>query len=515
MGQTPKNTVHCRAGRGLFSSSALPREGSCLPLLVEEAERSLEQYFGQDWISPTPIGQAMARSRNARRQQMNQNFPRLLDALYPGQDGEHADALSPALIREVLGEELMQESLQGEDAAERLVHALSLRFPRERTRALILNNPCYPDLSGHLQHVQESQRRRQEHQRLVQEALQTRLPRRLVDLYPLARAMHRRFVLHIGPTNSGKTHDALQALARAHSGICLSPLRLLAYEQYDTLCQEGVHCSLLTGEEHISDPQASVISCTVEMADLSRHYDIALIDEAQMIADPDRGGAWSAAILGLPAQEIHVCAAPEAQERLQEMIASCGDTCEVVRHERRTPLVLEKRLFHLDGGVREGDALIVFSRRQVHAVAGLLQRQGWTCSVLYGALPYEVRHRQASEFARGRTQIVVSTDCIGMGMNLPIRRIVFLENEKFDGTCVRPLLPTEIRQIAGRAGRYGIFDEGRVACVRDRDDFAQALAAPPEPIREAVVRFPRSLLSLDEPLSQILTLWSEDRKSVV
>ncbi|MBR0087684.1 MAG: hypothetical protein IJL98_08115, partial [Lachnospiraceae bacterium] len=282
------------------------------------------------------------------------------------------------------------------------------------------------------------------------------IPDNYIDLFPEARQMKRHFVLHIGPTNSGKTHDAMEALKSAGDGIYLGPLRLLAYEQYDTLNRDGVPCSLVTGEERFDMPGANIQASTIEMLDMDQDYEVAVIDEAQMLSDPDRGGSWTAAVLGVLAPEIHVCAAPGAEDLLVRMINDCGDTYEIVRHQRMTPLICETRRYHMEKNTRKGDALIVFSRSNVHAVAAELHDRGFKTSIIYGALPYDVRHEQARLFSSGQTDVVVATDAIGMGMNLPIRRVVFLESEKFDGIERRPLKPEEIRQIAGRAGRFGV-----------------------------------------------------------
>ena len=137
--------------------------------------------------------------------------------------------------------------------------------------------------------------------------------------------MRRHFYLHLGPTNSGKTYEGIQRLHGAQCGLYLGPLRLLAAEQFEALNIADVPCSLVTGEEQIRVPFSRVQSSTVEMADLQTHYDVAVIDECQMIADRDRGGAWTAAILGLCADEIHACASQDAEALLTRIIEDCGD----------------------------------------------------------------------------------------------------------------------------------------------------------------------------------------------
>ena len=266
-------------------------------------------------------------------------------------------------------------------------------------------------------------------------------------------------------------------------------------------------CSLVTGEEQIRVPGSRVQSSTVEMADLNTHYDVAVIDECQMIADRDRGGAWSAAILGLCAEEIHACASPDAEALLTRIISECGDELTIIRHERMTKLEVEKEGFQFPTSVRPGDALIVFSKARVHAVAAELRSRGVRVSLIYGALPPDVRRNQAERFHRKETDVVVSTDAIAMGMNLPIERVVFLESEKYDGDITRTLTDAEIKQIAGRAGRYGMYDTGYVNAFGFKGLIAQGLAKPLLPLTEAVIRFPESLLGLPLPLTEIIKQW--------
>lgn len=227
-----------------------------------------------------------------------------------------------------------------------------------------------------------------------------------------------------------------------------------------------------------------------------------------MIADTKRGGAWTAALLGLCAEEIHVCAAPYAETILIRLIEECGDEYEIIQHERDTLLSVEKESFLFPKDVRDHDALIVFSKKNVHAVAAELQRKGKKVSIIYGNLPYDVRQEEARKFLDGETQIIVATDAIGMGMNLPIQRVIFLETAKFDGSEKRCLKAEEIQQIAGRAGRKGIYDTGLVNCEKCKPLIARAMDERIAPITNAVLRFPESLLGLDVALSQILEQWN-------
>ena len=328
------------------------------------------------------------------------------------------------------------------------------------------------------------------------------------SLIEAAREMPRRFVIHCGPTNSGKTYDALQALQAAQSGCYLGPLRLLALEVFDTLNRNGVRCSLLTGEEFIDVPFADITASTIEMCDYTLPYDVAVIDEAQLIADKERGGHWLGAILRVQAKEVHICVAPEGLPLIEGLVARTGSPYEVVTHERLTPLVY-KGTFPANGYAfaQPGDAFIAFSRKVVLAIAAELEQHGIRASVIYGALPPQSRREEVRRFTEGENTVVVATDAIGMGVSLPIRRIIFCQSSKFDGKQTRPLNPTEIKQIAGRAGRYGKYDEGHVLAMDSAELFEQALDTPSPPITSATIPFPKEVLDGTFPLAKLLEAW--------
>lgn len=362
----------------------------------------------------------------------------------------------------------------------------------------------------HYNHYCEEVETLNEYERMS-EAVVTAIPEHIKDAYPKARMMKRKFILHIGPTNSGKTFTALQKFREAHEAAYLAPLRLLALEVYENTNAAGVECSLLTGEEEAIVNGASHVSETIEMADLGKHYDVAVIDECQMIADESRGGAWTAAILGLCAEEIHICMAPNAEDIVRRLVEYCGDEIieEIDRKERMTPLTLDEDGFRFPDGVKPGDALIVFSKRSVINVAAELQARKIACSMIYGALPYETRKAETERFLSGETQVVVATDAIGMGLNLPVKRVVFLETEKFDGYEVRLLKPEEVQQIAGRAGRKGIYDEGKFTAGKGRKFIRRSMSMKPEDINFARIRFPRFLTAVEGKLSDVMNKWDE------
>lgn len=327
--------------------------------------------------------------------------------------------------------------------------------------------------------------------------------------FPEAMDMNRRFVLHVGPTNSGKTFQALERLKEARKGIYLGPLRLLALEVYEKMKEYDIACTMLTGQECIAEPNSRVTSSTVEMADFHEVYDVAVIDEAQMIEDSERGHCWTKAILGIQASEIHVCMSPAAENVVKHLIQLCGDQAETHYYKRKTALICEKEAFCFPEDVREGDALVVFSKKSVLDVAGRLEEQGIGASVIYGSLPPEIRRRQMRMFASGQTKVVVATDAIGMGLNLPVRRIVFIQTEKFDGISRRGLNIQEIKQIAGRAGRYGIYNTGYINAMGEKAlEYIRERFEAEEGILDTVsLGFPQVLLDLEEPLDVILQVW--------
>ncbi|MFE4349915.1 helicase-related protein [Peribacillus butanolivorans] len=288
------------------------------------------------------------------------------------------------------------------------------------------------------------------------------------------------YVLHIGETNTGKTHQALKKMKAAESGLYLAPLRLLALEVFDKLNAEGVPCSLKTGEEEKSVEGAKHFSCTVEMFHEKDYHEVIVIDEAQMIADKDRGFSWFRAITQANAKEVHIIGSRNIKMMLLNLLN--GANLELHEYTRDIPLEIEPREFGLKY-TKKGDALICFSRRQVLETASRLQGSGHSVSMIYGSMPPENRKRQIELFNRGETSVVVATDAIGMGLNLPIRRIVFLENEKFDGTRRRRLTSQEVKQIAGRAGRKGIYDTGKVAFTAEIKIMNKLLDQVDEPVQ--------------------------------
>ncbi|OXG65158.1 mitochondrial RNA helicase [Cryptococcus neoformans c8] len=290
------------------------------------------------------------------------------------------------------------------------------------------------------------------------------------DFLP-SRAIKRHFHLHIGPTNSGKTYNALKALSIATTGAYAGPLRLLAHEVWERmnlgsvggLDGKGRECNLLTGEERrVVHPDARLLSCTVEMLPLAglsgTGFDVVVIDEIQMLGDGQRGGAWTKAVLGVAAKEIHLCGDETTVDLLRGMIAFLGDDLTVHQYNRLTPLSVANESLKNDyTKVEDGDCIVTFSRSNIFEVKKQVESQaGKKCAVVYGALPPETRAEQARDFndEDGASKVLVASDAVGMGLNLKIRRIIFESLSKFNGKSQVPLSLMQIKQIAGRAGRF-------------------------------------------------------------
>ncbi|WP_345992989.1 helicase-related protein [Sulfurimonas sp. HSL-1716] len=285
------------------------------------------------------------------------------------------------------------------------------------------------------------------------------------NLFPLARSMKRELILHIGPTNSGKTYEALKVLKNADTGYYLAPLRLLALEGYEDLNASGVDASLITGEEQLINEEATHISSTIEMLNFDVDVDVCVIDEVQMIDDRDRGWAWANAIIGAPAKKIIMTGSVNAKEAIIELAKYLGEKLTIVEFERKNPLKLLTTATAI-ADVRPATAIIAFSRKDVLRLKQNFSRN-FKVSVVYGNLSPEVRREEARRFREKETDILIATDAIAMGMNLPIKTILFSKVVKFDGEKDRFLTPSEVHQIAGRAGRYGLNEIGYVGALKN------------------------------------------------
>ncbi|KAJ2079287.1 RNA helicase [Coemansia sp. RSA 988] len=308
-----------------------------------------------------------------------------------------------------------------------------------------------------------------------------------------ARNMQRRIIMHVGPTNSGKTFHALQRLKGANQGIYCSPLRLLAYEIYNRMTKMGISCGLITGEDRrMPDfdslevkpigynidhrPLTQLLSCTIEMAPNSV-YDVAVMDEIQMLSDPHRGWAWTMALMGLRAKEIHLCGEPSAVPLVKRICESMDEDVEVREYTRLGNLKVSGT--SLDGNlvnVRKGDCVVVFSRKEIYEIKKAIEEKtGMRCAVIYGGLPPESRAEQARLFNDPDSgyDVLVASDAVGMGINLSINRVVFMTLQKFDGTAIKQISVSQTRQIGGRAGRFDQGTKVGIVTTFKEDDLEQ------------------------------------------
>lgn len=330
-------------------------------------------------------------------------------------------------------------------------------------------------------------------------------------LYPEARSMKRHIHLHVGPTNSGKTHSALVRLCQVNSGMYLGPLRLLAHEIWERINNGKIAanippraCNLKTGEEEqaVEDRKLGIgstglTSCTVEMFEANRPIDVLVLDEIQMIGDEQRGYAWTHALLGARAKEIHLCGEASVVPLIKEIAKDCGDELTVHNYERLTPLkVAEKSLDGDLGTIRPGDCVVAFSRTGIFGLKARIEaipvqpgQPPLKCAVAYGNLPPEVKAEQARLFNEGvEANVMVASDAIGMGLNLRIKRMIFETTFKWNGQEMEVMSASQIKQIAGRAGRYGTKrgdkdEDGGVVCTMSEDDMPVLRAALESPTR--------------------------------
>lgn len=244
------------------------------------------------------------------------------------------------------------------------------------------------------------------------------------DWYAATRAMQRSIHLHVGPTNSGKTYHALKRLENAKSGIYAGPLRLLAHEVYTRLNAKGISCNLLTGDERLSKEgePCNMVSCTVEMVPLDFEVDVAIIDEIQLIGSKERGWAWTQALLGCMAKEVHLCGETRTVPLIRELAKLMGDTVEIHNYERLSPLQTMPESLKGDlNNLKKGDCLVVFSKRGIHEMKTAIEkRTKKRVAIVYGDLPPETRVQQARLFNEPDNDydFLVASDAIGMGLNL-------------------------------------------------------------------------------------------------
>ena len=261
----------------------------------------------------------------------------------------------------------------------------------------------------------------------------------------------KKIVALLGPTNTGKTHEAIEKMLEFDTGIFGLPLRLLAREVYEK-CVSKVGSeivALITGEEKIIPSSAKFFICTVESMPKDKIVDFIAIDEIQMCADKERGHIFTERLLNARGKELTMLLGSQVMKKI---INNLLENVEFVKKERFSKLSYSgyKKISRLDRKV----AIIAFSIEEVYAIAELVRRQKGGAAVIMGSLSPKTRNSQVELYQSGDVDYLVATDAIGMGLNMDIEQIYFSNLKKFDGKKTRRLNLIELSQIAGRAGRY-------------------------------------------------------------
>ena len=261
----------------------------------------------------------------------------------------------------------------------------------------------------------------------------------------------KKIIALLGPTNTGKTHDAIEKMLEFDSGIFGLPLRLLAREVYEKCVKKiGVNkVALITGEEKIIPNSADYFICTVESMPKDKIVDFVAIDEIQMCADKERGHIFTDRLFNIRGEKLTMFLGSQV---MKSIIQDLVDDVEFQKKERFSKLSFGgyKKISRLD----RKSAIIAFSIEEVYAIAELVRRQKGGAAVIMGSLSPKTRNSQVELYQSGDVDFLVATDAIGMGLNMDIDEIYFSNLKKFDGKKTRRLNLVEMSQIAGRAGRY-------------------------------------------------------------
>lgn len=255
----------------------------------------------------------------------------------------------------------------------------------------------------------------------------------------------------LGPTNTGKTHLAIERMLGHRSGMIGFPLRLLARENYDRVVKlkGAAAAALVTGEERVIPPGARYFVCTVESMPVDRPVEFLAVDEIQLASDPDRGHVFTDRLLHARGMsETMVMGADTMRPLLSRLLPGT----EFIARPRFSSLAYAapKKL----GKLPRRSALVAFSASEVYALAEQMRRIHGGCAVVLGALSPRARNAQVAMYQSGEVDFMVATDAIGMGLNMDLDHVAFAKLSKFDGRAPRRLTPSEMAQIAGRAGRH-------------------------------------------------------------
>ena len=255
----------------------------------------------------------------------------------------------------------------------------------------------------------------------------------------------------LGPTNTGKTHLAIETMLSFDSGMIGFPLRLLAREIYDKVIKKigPEKVALITGEEKKIPPDAKFFFCTVESMPIDKQLDFVGVDEIQMCADHERGHIFTERLLNMRGNKLTMFM---GSNTIKNIISKLNDDIEFIYRERFSKLSYSgyKKISRID----RKTAIIAFSAEDVYAIAELIRRQKGGAAIVMGSLSPKTRNAQVELYQSGDVDFLVATDAIGMGINMNLDNVYFSNLKKFDGKKSRKLNLSEIGQIAGRAGRY-------------------------------------------------------------
>tara|TARA_B100001093_G_scaffold42721_1_gene36296 strand:- start:1583 stop:4066 length:2484 start_codon:yes stop_codon:yes gene_type:complete len=255
----------------------------------------------------------------------------------------------------------------------------------------------------------------------------------------------------LGPTNTGKTHLAIETMLSFESGMIGFPLRLLAREVYDKVIKKTSldKVALITGEEKIIPPNAKYFLCTVESMPIDKHLDFVGVDEIQMCADHERGHIFTDRLLNIRGEKLTMFM---GSFTIKNIISKLDGDIEFINRDRLSKLSYtgHKKISR----IQRKTAIIAFSAEEVYAIAELIRRQKGGAAIVMGSLSPKTRNAQVELYQSGDVDFLVATDAVGMGINMDLDQVYFSNLKKFDGKKLRRLNLSEIGQIAGRAGRY-------------------------------------------------------------
>ena len=255
----------------------------------------------------------------------------------------------------------------------------------------------------------------------------------------------------LGPTNTGKTHLAIETMLSFDTGMIGFPLRLLAREVYDKIIKKISvdKVALITGEEKIIPSNAKYFLCTVESMPIDKHLEFVGVDEIQMCADHERGHIFTDRLLNMRGEKLTMLM---GSNTIKNIISKLDADIEFINRDRLSKLTYagHKKISRIN----RKTAIIAFSSEEVYAIAELIRRQKGGAAIVMGSLSPKTRNAQVELYQSGDVDFLVATDAIGMGINMDLDYVFFSNLKKFDGKKLRKLNLSEMGQIAGRAGRY-------------------------------------------------------------